>query len=166
MFTASFLQVLGLLQVLLHAAVSWSLLNFSAPRGLFRAWSPQSDSRCRSKNGSAEALVKLCEISCAGMCAKSKTEDAVASSCVFLLLLLLQLGTSLVRKQNVALDLSHNRFPVACPLYMHDQWFSRKEMILLPLLRTVVVDDFCEDLCLSPLLDKHVVAQGGSPAGC
>lgn len=33
-------------------------------------------------------------------------------------------------------------------------------MILLPLLRTVVVDDFCEDLCLSPLLDKHVVAQG------
>ena len=66
----------------------------------------------------------------------------------------------------MSLDLSHNRFPWSARFTCIINGFSRKEMILLPLLRAVVVDDFCEELCLSPLLDKRVVAQGGSPAGC
>lgn len=82
------------------------------------------------------------------------------------LLLLLQLGHEPGQETKCVVRSISQPFSVACLLYMHNQWLSRKEMILLPLLRTVVVDDFCEDLCLSPLLDKHVVAQGGSPAGC
>ena len=157
MFTASFLQVLGLLQVL-HAAVSSSLLNFSAPRALFRAWSPQSASRCR--------FVKEVAQACAQSRKKQRTpwhhlvfsrRGAAAAAAASAAWARAWPGNKICVVRSIS-----QPFSVACPFYMHNQWLSRKEMIL-PLLRTVIVDDFCEDLCLSPLLDKHVVAQGGSP---
>ena len=45
----------------LQAAERSSLVNFSAPRALFRACSPQSASRCRSKNGNVEDSVRRFE---------------------------------------------------------------------------------------------------------